>query len=351
MSTTTANGTPAVDERLVRQPWWRRAAIRPEVGAVIGAVVVFIFFATTTESFLTAAGMANVLDVSATLGIAAVGVALLMIAGEFDLSAGVMTGTSGLIVALLATEAGWNVWLAIVVAMLFGALVGLLNGMLVVRTGLPSFIITLATMFMLQGLNLGVTKAITGTVQVGGLRDAPGYTSAEYVFASTLPIGNGDFRVTITWWLAITAVATWVLLRSPLGNWIFAVGGNVAAARSLGVPSWRTKVGLFMLNSMLASLVGVMLAIRLGSVQANTGIGQELVFIVAAVIGGCLMTGGYGSAIGASIGALIFGMAQQGIVYAGWDADWFKFFLGVLLLAAVIVNLKVRERAESRRTR
>ena len=125
-----------------------------------------------------------------------------------------------------------------------------------------------------------------------------------------------------------------------------AVGGNAAAARSVGVPAAGTKVGLFMVTAGAAWLVGTINAVRFTSVQANIGIGQELIYIVAAVIGGCLLTGGYGSAIGASIGAIVFGMAANGIVFAGWDADWFKLFLGVMLLLAVLTNNLVRRYAE-----
>jgi simple sugar transport system permease protein len=290
--------------------------------------------------------VANWLDPASTLGIMAVAVALLMIGGEFDLSAGVMTGTSGLVVAILSTELGWNVWAAIAVSLVVCLAIGVANGVLVVRTGLPSFIITLGTFLMLQGLNLGVTKLMTGTVLVSGMTTVPGFSSAKQVFASTVPLFGTDFRITILWWLVVTAVATHVLLRTRAGNWIFAVGGDKLAARNVGVPSGRTKVALFMTTAGAGWLVGTMGVLRLTSVQANAGIGEELIYIVAAVIGGCLLTGGFGSAVGASLGALIFGMTSQGIVYVGWDADWFKFFLGAMLLLAVLANSLVRRYAE-----
>jgi simple sugar transport system permease protein len=325
----------------------RRLLARPELGAIVGAVAVFLFFAFYTEAFATALGFANVLDPAATLGIMAVVVALLMIGGEFDLSAGVMTGTSMLIVAMLTTRLGWNVWPAMAVALATGALVGLLNGYMVIRTKLPSFIVTLGSLLMLQGLNLGVTKLVTGTVQVRGMASVEGYKSAHALFASTIEIAGAQFRVTILWWVAITALATWVLLRTRPGNWIFAVGGSAAAARSVGVPAARTKVALFVVVSTAAALVGIMRLLRLTAVQANAGTGEEFQYIIAAVIGGCLLTGGYGSAIGAAVGALIFGMAKQGIVFAGWDSDWFQFFLGALLILATLLNLYVRRRAEA----
>lgn len=276
----------------------------------------------------------------------AVAVAMLMIGGEFDLSTGVMTASTALVTAILATEAGWNVWLALAASLVFALLVGGFNGWLVMRTGLPSFIVTLGTFLALQGLNLGVTRLVTNTVQVSGLRSAEGYESAGMLFASRVDLGAASFQVSILWWILAAVVAALVLVRTPFGNWIFAVGGAPTSARAVGVPLVRTKILLFMTTAFAGWLVGSINILRYASVQANQGIGLELQFITAAVVGGCLLTGGFGSAIGAAIGALIFGMARQGIVYAGWDSDWFMLFLGVMLLAAVLVNNVFRRRAE-----
>ncbi|MER6945213.1 ABC transporter permease [Nonomuraea sp. NPDC000554] len=336
----------AADERIAGVGPLRRLLIRPELGAVVGLVVVFAFFASQSAVFRSPDGIANWLDPAATLGIMAVAIALLMIGGEFDLSAGVLTGTTGLILVTLATRYGVNVWLAMLAGLVVALAIGYANGLIVTRTKLPSFIVTLGTFLMLQGVNLGVTKALTGTVQVSGLRRASGFESARVLFAGTIEIGGTSFRVAILWWILVTAVATWVLMRSRPGNWIFAVGGNEQAARAVGVPAARTKIALFMTTAFAAWLVGSILALRYTSVQANIGIGQEFIYIIAAVIGGCLLTGGYGSAIGASIGAVIFGMADKGIVFLGWDADWFKFFLGAMLLLATLANRLVRRYAE-----
>jgi simple sugar transport system permease protein len=272
-----------------------------------------------------------------------------MIGGHFDLSAGVMTGTTALTVGIVAVEFRQNIWIAIGVALLIALAIGFFNGWLVTRTGLPSFIITLGTFLMLQGLNLGLTKLFTNTVTVAGIDDVPGYASAEWIFASRLSIFGTEFRVAILWWVLFTALATWVLLRTRFGNWVFATGGDEVAARNVGVPARRTTITLFMTTATAAWFVGTTLAVRLTSVQANTGIGLELTYIVAAVIGGCLLTGGFGSAIGASLGALIFGMTLLGIPYLGWDADWFYFFLGAMLLLAVLANRLVRRYAEAAR--
>jgi len=327
----------------------RRLLVKPELGALMGAVVIFTFFAAQSSVFRSVRGVANWLDPASTLGIMAVAVALLMIGGHFDLSAGVMTGTTALTVGIVSVEFGQNIWVAIAVALVLALGIGFLNGWLVTRTGLPSFIITLGTFLMLQGLNLGLTKFFTGTVSVGGIASTSGYGSAKAVFASTVTFVGSEFRIAILWWLLFTALASWVLLKTRFGNWVFATGGDEVAARNVGVPARRTAITLFMTTAGAAWFVGTTLAVRLTSVQANAGIGNELIYIVAAVIGGCLLTGGFGSAIGASLGALIFGMTQLGIVYLRWNADWFYFFLGAMLLLAVLANRLVRRYAEAAR--
>jgi simple sugar transport system permease protein len=344
-----ADAAPRVDERLTVSGPLRRLLVTPELGALVGTVAIFVFFAAQSPEFRSARGIANWLDPASTLGIMAVAVALLMIGGHFDLSAGVMTGTTALTVGIVAVQFRQNIWVAIAVALLLALAVGFLNGWLVTRTGLPSFIITLGTFLMLQGLNLGLTKFFTGTVTAGGIGDVPGYAAAEWVFASRVQIAGAEVRVAVLWWVLFTALATWVLLRTSFGNWIFATGGDEVAARNVGVPARRTTIALFLTTATAAWFVGTTLAVRLTSVQANSGIGQELTYIVAAVIGGCLLTGGFGSAVGASLGALIFGMTQLGIVYLNWDADWFYFFLGAMLLLAVLANRLVRRYAEAAR--
>jgi simple sugar transport system permease protein len=345
---TSSPATRRPDERLERLGLLTRLMRRPELGAILGALVVFLFFAITADQFATLRGAARWTDVASTLGIMSVAVALLMIGGEFDLSAGVMTGSAGLLMGILATEVGMSIWLAIVLTFVFAACVGFVNGYMVVRTGLPSFIITLATFFILRGVNLGGTKAITDTVRVGGLRDVAGFDGAQRILASDFWAPH-NFRISLLWWIALTALATWVLMRTRVGNWIFGVGGDQVAARNVGVPLKKVKIGLFMMTSMTAALVGIMIALRLGSVQAGQGIGEEFNYIIAAVAGGCLLTGGFGSAVGAAMGALIIGMTFIGIQFSGWNTDWRYLILGVILLAAVLVNTYVRRRAEGAR--
>src|SRR3954452_542882 len=197
------------DERLAAVGLWRRLLVKPELGSLIGAVVVLAFFSVQSEVFRSLSGIANWLDVASTLGIMAVAVALLMIGGHFDLSAGVMTGTSALTVGIVAVQGGLDIWLAIGASLVLALAIGFGNGWLVTRTGLPSFIITLGTFLMLQGLNLGLTKLFTGTVVVRGIAEAPGYHSAELLLASTISVFGQPFRVAIVWWVLATVVASW----------------------------------------------------------------------------------------------------------------------------------------------
>ncbi len=338
----------ARDDRVRRRPLLATLLSRPEVGSVLGAVVIFVLFLAIAPTFRTLPAQANILYVSSTIGIMAVGVAMLMIGGEFDLSAGVAVIGSGLTASITSFQLGLNVWVGVVIALVVSLAIGAFNGWLLMRTGLPSFIITLGTFFILQGLNLGVTQAVSGGVATQNINDMAGFASASAVFASTFRIGGVNIEITVLYWLLLVAVSTFVLLRTRVGNWVFAVGGHAPSARAVGVPVKATKIGLFMFVGFCAWLYGMHLLFRFNTVQSGAGIGQEFIYIIAAVVGGCLMTGGYGSTIGAAIGAFIFGMTVQGIVYANLNPDWFRLFLGVMLLLATIVNLVVKNQADKR---
>ncbi|WP_405905890.1 ABC transporter permease [Streptomyces sp. NBC_00828] len=349
MTATAPAPTPSArpDERLLKKSPLRKLLGRPEFGSVVGAIAVFLFFAIFADSFVRAASLSTVLYASSTIGIMAVPVALLMIGGEFDLSAGVMVTSSALVSSMFSYQMTANVWVGVLVSLVVTLAIGVFNGVMLTRTDPPSFIITLGTFLMLTGMNLGFTKLISGTVSTKSISDMEGFSSARDVFASTLTIGGVDFKITILWWLGLIVVATWILLRTRIGNWIYAVGGGEEAARAVGVPVDKTKIGLYMGVAFGAWISGQHLLFSFDVVQSGEGVGNELTYIIAAVIGGCLITGGYGSAVGAAVGALIFGMVSKGIVYAEWNPDWFKFFLGVMLLLATLLNHWVRKRAEA----
>ncbi|MEM7272322.1 MAG: hypothetical protein AAF547_04515 [Actinomycetota bacterium] len=634
-----AAAAPAADERLAYRGVFARLLVRPEIGAAIAAMAIWVFFWAVSGSFGVTGGTASILDVAATLGIMAVAVSMLMIGGEFDLSSGAATGALGIITLLLVRDvtgemggAGLSLWLALPISLALALGLGWFNGTMVNRTSLPSFIVTLGSFFILKGAKLGFAKLIVDQIQVGKMDDLEifaaerggdrGYGffqtvfAAEWernlrtweardvvytigtlagltliamaiyelrfarkekanptglamfaagivggivgvlylhntdgvggntvgaiiigasflvgflglamwryeslterggsslstaalrplalgigslvlavIFASALDAQNAEnvtflvteqglrailfvalgaagavwllmaanragqtsqlmrsailmltavatvlmaffirsesgspkfrtevfsvmlavgalmatwaivtylfkerrfadagadalgnrlavlggalfvlgvvvrllftvqdeldagispakFSVRILWFLLFAGVATWVLGRTQFGSWVFAVGGNKEASRQIGVPAARTKTQLFMVVSFAAWLVGTLLAFRLNTIQASTGDGEEFEYIIAAVVGGTALTGGYGSTLGAAIGAIIMAMSVQGIPFARWNSDWRFVFLGGILLVAVIANNFIRSKAEATR--
>uniref|UniRef100_UPI0005BCADB6 ABC transporter permease n=1 Tax=Streptomyces hokutonensis TaxID=1306990 RepID=UPI0005BCADB6 len=286
------------DGRTSERPLPIRLLARLEVGVFLGALAVYVFFFAAAAPVREGASMANILYGSSTIGIMALPVALLMIGGEFDLSAGVAVITSALTASMLSYQLTMNVWVGVIAALVVSLGVGFLNGWLVVKTGLPSFLITLGSFLILQGVNLAVTKLVTGNVATDDISNMDGFDQAKKVFASSFDVGGVQVKITIVWWLVFAAIATWVLLRTKYGNWIFAVGGNKDSARAVGVPVAFTKISLFMLVGFGAWFIGMHQLFSFNTVQSGEGVGQELIYISAAVIGGCLLTGGAGSAIG-----------------------------------------------------
>src|SRR5256712_3684681 len=339
-------------EHMLRTNPLRRLLVRTETGAVVGAVAVWIFFAIVAggSGFLTSRGVSSYLSVSAELAIQAIPVALLMIGGEFDLSVGSIVGATGMIIAILSTQFGWNIWAAFVAALIFAVLIGTLNGYLVMRTRLPSFIVTLGTSYILLGATTGITTLVTnGLTVVNGVDQAPGYSAAHAIFATALG-GGQQYPIEIIWALALVVLATWLLLGTSFGNWIFGVGGDANAARNTGVPVMRVKILLFIGTAVCSCLLAIIQLVTFTNADVLRAQTQDFSAIVAAVVGGVLLTGGYGSAIGAMFGALVFGIVQEGIVFAGVDANWYKAFIGVILLLAVLLNSYVRKMAmEARR--
>ena len=375
MASANLSGTPANlpgDERMREVGLTRKLLARPEFGAMAGTLLVVAIFvmAAGDSGMFSAEGSVNWGTVAAFLGIIAVGAALLMIAGEFDLSVGSMIGFAGMMVAIPILEWGWAPSLAVLFAFACAMALGWLNGWLVIKTGLPSFIVTLAFFFILRGLSLAVAVLLTGKTILSssgdvvlreamladpfvgalfhghvltGLFDA--LAAAGWMAArddgTALAIGVPKV---VVWWLLITAVGAFVLARTRAGNWILSVGGDANAAKNVGIPVARVKIGLFMFTAFCATLFAVLQVADAGSAAADRGLQKEFEAIIAAVIGGCLLTGGYGSVIGAAFGALIFGMVQIGIGYTSIDNNWYRVFLGVMLLIAVLFNNYIRRR-------
>jgi simple sugar transport system permease protein len=319
----------------------RSALLRAELTAIVGTIAVFVFFAAIAggNGFLSLTGTRNYLEVAAEVGIIATPVTLLLIAGEFDLSVGSMVGAAEILFAYPAVYRGWPMLPSLLLAFCGACLVGLINGFLVTRTHLPSFIVTLAMMFALGGVTLATTNLLVHTVNITGIHDALDGDGL-------LPLFDGKIAglsASIFWWLALTLVAAWVLDRTRWGNWIYATGGDVEAARKAGVPVKRVKMLLFVATALGATLVGVLVVFAADTADVNAGTGKEFQAATAAVIGGALISGGYGSPIGTAFGALLFGMVNQGFFYTSIDDNWFEAFVGAMLLLAVMINTYTRK--------
>jgi simple sugar transport system permease protein len=319
---------------------------RPELASVAGCLLVFLFFAAVAgdSGFLSTDGTASYLEVAAQVGVVGVPVALLMISGEFDLSVGSMVGAAGMIIAISTSEFTWPLWAGILLAFVVAAAVGFFNGYIVVKTGLPSFIVTLGMLFALRGATIGLSRVLTDRTQ---LSLWPPFTDGfiHDMFAGKV----GPFAASIFWWIGLAAIATYILTRTVFGNWVYGTGGDKNAARNVGVPVARVKILGFMATAMAAALLATIQVLDAGSADVLRGNLLELQAIAAAVIGGVLLTGGYGTIVGALFGALIFGMVQQGIFFTGVDTDWFQLFVGAMVLLAVLFNNLIRKRAAEAR--
>ena len=314
---------------------------RPETGSFLGLVFVvafFTFFGGT--NFASATGAASWLNVAASIGIVALPIGLLMIAGELDISIGSLIPAGSMTVAILSGHFGFPIAVGIAAALGVGALVGLINGILVVRTAVPSFIVTLGTLFAVAGLVLGLSVILTGTTSVA-LKAGP---EAKFFLGHFI---SGIYQVLIFWWVGISVLFAFVLHYTRFGNWIFAMGGDKVSARNAGIPTDRLTILLFMISGVCATFVGVAQAILYNSAQVSAG--QSYIFnaIISVVVGGVLLTGGYGSVFGIVLGTLTFAVVNQGIYFTPFDANWASLIIGVMLLLAVLMNNTFRTLALS----
>lgn len=362
------NIAPELDERIKSRSRFREAMIRPELGGIVGTIIVFALFLVFAfdSGMFNSQGVLNWSQVSAQFMIIAVGACLLMIAGEFDLSVGSMIGFAGMMIAIFSVTLGWPVWIAIIVTFVLCTALGAVNGFIVVRTGLPSFIVTLAFLFILRGFTIYFPQTIERKTIIGGIKDVAEGDWLAALFGGKILTGLfqwlGDAGIIATfergtragqpivdgvpmlivWALALIVFGHILLTKTKFGNWIFAAGGDAEAARNSGVPVNKVKILMFMFTAFCATVFATCQVMEFGSAGADRGLLKEFEAIIAVVIGGALLTGGYGSVIGAALGALIFGVVQQGLFFAGVESSLFRVFLGLILLAAVILNTYIR---------
>ncbi|MFT4183120.1 MAG: ABC transporter permease [Rhizobium sp.] len=314
---------------------------RPEAGAFLGLFGVFVFFLIFgSVDFLKPTGAASWLNVAANLGIVAFPIGLLMIAGDLDISIGSMIPAGSMTVAIISGYYGLPIWLGITASLALGVFVGLVNGFLVVRTNVPSLIVTLGTLFAVAGLVLGLSVLLTGTTSVA--LKAPDL--AKLLFGHFVA---NTFQVIIFWWLALTALYIYVIHYSIYGNWIFAMGGDRISARNAGIPTAKLTIALFVLSSTSAAFVGMCQAILFNSAQVSAGMSFIFNSIISVVVGGVLLTGGFGSIVGIFFGTITFAVVNQGIYFTSFDRNWSSLIIGVMLLLAVLMNNTFRSMALS----
>ena len=385
-------------DRLQNESWIQRMMRRPEIGSFIVMIIIILALGLASEGkAFNALGLKNNIAIIAQLGIIAVGAALLMIAGEFDLSIGPMIAFAGMSMAIMLKwglpfglgEATPFTAFAITMCMTLGF--GWLIGTIVVRSGLSSFIVTLAFWFFLRGLTEVCFRLINQNTNVSGLPDfkqeswfaeqmggevfgwlydawfwigqkvaaglefTAGMTKDEKIdlinFLSFLNINRKmeqwvtGFDARLLWFIIIAGGAWYVLAKTQIGNWIYATGDNKESARANGVPVNRVKVGLFMFSAFCATIFAACQVFDTNSSDAAKGMFKELEAIAIAVVGGILMTGGFGSIVGVVFGAVTFGLVANAVFFIPWiDGAWFRVFVGTVLLAAVFANERIRKR-------
>ncbi|KAF2959033.1 ABC transporter permease [Thermotoga sp. Ku-13t] len=303
-----------------------------EFGAIIGVAVFLILFSLLSNRFLTAENLFNTLTMAAELGIISIGVTMLIISGEFDLSVGSVFAVAPMIFATMI-NADFNPYFSLLVALLVCAGIGVVNGIVTLKTGIPSFITTLGMMMFWRGILLAVTGGFP--IILSRRVDMLQYLGGRVV---------GGLRHSAIWFLILAFVFWIVLEKTKFGNWVFATGGNPGAAKALGISTDRVKLTNFIFSSVLAGFAGLTTFARFKLVDPTFGQELELEAIASAVMGGTLLTGGYGSVVGACIGAFMISMVRNGLVLAGAPAYWYRAFIGVILIVAAVINARIRKK-------
>lgn len=333
MSHTDTNSSPAPNPKSASSSFSLGELIRsPAMGAFVGMVIVFVIFAMFgfSRNFLSIAGFANWMNFASTVGIIAIPVAFLMIAGELDISTGAVLPASAMMLGISVNHYELPMWLGIMMTLAMAASVGLVNGLLVTRTQVPSFIVTLATLFAVGGLTLALSDFLINNTNVS--MQSPDWAKALF---GTRYFG---FRSAVYWWIGLIVVFWFFLHKSPWGNWVFAVGGDPESARNAGIPVNKLKIWLFILCSVCTALAGMCQVIQFNSAQSATFFNMIFFTIIASVVGGVLLNGGFGSVAGVVFGTMTLGIVQQGINYTDIDRNLSLLIIGVMLLIAVLMN-------------
>lgn len=311
---------------------------KPELAALLLLVILIgIFQVTSNGFFLSYANMRGLLGFLPEMALVAVGVTLLMICGEFDLSVGSVFALMPMTMAVLMV-AGWGFLPAVAVGLLVCAAIGFINGFLTIKFGIPSFITTLGMLFMARSMTVVISGGFPPRLQMDNI--------PEQLFIAF--VGPGELlRASFLWFVCIALLIAFLLGKTNFGNWVRATGGFLPAALAMGIPTARVKISCFMICSMLAGFAGMIQVLRLGSPLPSIGEGLELQAVAAAVIGGASLFGGIGSILGGVIGATLIRVIDNGMVLSQVDSNWFKFAVGALTILAVVANAWLRKRGRA----
>jgi simple sugar transport system permease protein len=331
MSSSRAVATVTKNESTGHWSRLRDLVLQPEMAAVGALVALTIVFSLTSDGLMTQRSTwTSIASLTADLGVIAIFVSMLMISGHFDLSVGSVMGLSSYIGATLILDYQLNPVLGVALTLVVAGAIGLVNGLIVVYTGLHSFVVTLGMLMVARG----VLNIVSG--------GTPRRITLPEGFSDVIA-GSGlfGFRMSVLWLLLAAVIGHLLLNHTRFGNWTYAIGDSPSAAKDLGVPVARTTVKLFILSATAAGAAGVIQMSRFSSVDATRGTGVELLVVAAVVIGGTSLLGGFGSVIGAVLGALLFGTIQVGLLLSGVPGMWFNLAVGVLLILAVFLNSKL----------
>ena len=311
---------------------------KPELASAMLLLLLIVLFQIRSEGiFLSINNVRGVLGLLPETALVAVGVTLLMISGEFDLSVGSVFALMPMTMAVLVV-AGWPFWAAVTVGLMLCALIGFLNGWLTIRFDIPSFITTLGMLFMARSLTVVISGGFPPRIKPG---EVP-----SWIFVGFVDDG-GLIRASVLWFIGIAILISLLLARTNFGNWVRATGGYLPAASAMGIPTGKVKIACFMICSVLAGFAGMIQSLRLNSFLPSIGEGMELQAVAAAVIGGTSLSGGVGSIIGGLIGAILIRVIDNGMVMSQIDGTWFKFAIGALAIFAVVGNAWLRRRGRA----
>jgi simple sugar transport system permease protein len=302
---------------------------KPELaGAVLLALLIVVFEIASNGAFLSYENVRGILGLLPEVGLVAIGVTILMIAGEFDLSVGSVFALAPMVMAV-SMVAGVPFAPAVLLGLAVAAFVGFLNGFITLRFAIPSFITTLGMLFVARSITVVISGGFPPVLPF----DIPAWIFTYYV---------GLIRLSMLWFAAIAIVLAAMLSLTNFGNWIKSTGGQIEAASAMGISTDAVKMTCFVLCSILAGFAGIIQVLRLGSPLPSLGDGLELQAVAAAVIGGASLYGGIGTVLGALVGALLIRVIDNGLVLSHVEANWFKFAIGTLLILAVVANAWLR---------